>query len=180
MNSDSQGKNIICFGNSITYGQGADKGYDYPARLKEMVSREVLNKGCCGETTQNALERIEEDVLSLDPYLVIVEFGANDYFNNISKGTVIANLENIALKIQGVGAKVALCDVSGGWRLFKKYDIYHSAIKHIANKTQSAFIPFLMKGIIQRRDLMCDSFHPNSKGYEIIAQKVYKAIVPYL
>lgn len=180
INTDSQGKNIICFGNSITYGQGAQKGYDYPSLLGQMVERDVINKGSCGDTTQEGLNRIEDDVLRLEPYLVIVEFGANDRFQDISKDIVIMNLRDITLKIQDAGAMAALCDVSGGWRFLKKYDIYHTEIKDLAEKTHSIFVPLLMKGVIQRSRLLSDSFHPNSDGYRIIAKKVHKAIAPYL
>jgi lysophospholipase L1-like esterase len=145
-----------------------------------MVERAVINKGCCGDTTQDGLSRIQSDVLSLEPYLVIVEFGANDYFQNIPKDTVLKNLRDITSKIQDTGAMVALCDVSGGRSFLKKHDIYHAALKQLAQDTQAIFIPFMMKGVIQRPRLLSDSFHPNAEGYRVIAKKIYNAIEPYL
>ena len=79
-NMDSRGSLIICFGDSITYGSGAKEGDDYPSYLAGMVRREVINVGVPGETSGQGLERLEDDVLSEDPYIVIVEFGANDHF----------------------------------------------------------------------------------------------------
>jgi lysophospholipase L1-like esterase len=38
----------------------------------------VLNRGVGGNTTREALARIEKDVLAQKPYAVVVEFGIND------------------------------------------------------------------------------------------------------
>ena len=83
-NIDSEGENVICFGNSITYGSGVEEGKDYPSHLQEMTERDVINAGVPGDTTAGGLRRIDEDVLDNDPYLVIVELGANDYLRNLS------------------------------------------------------------------------------------------------
>jgi len=36
-NISSKGKNIICFGDSITFGYGVNPGEDYPAALAKLV-----------------------------------------------------------------------------------------------------------------------------------------------
>ena len=126
------------------------------------------------------MKRIEEDVLENDPYLVIVEFGANDYFRDFPREETVRNLEEIIIKIQNEGAMVALCDVSGGGSILGVYNIHHKDFKQLAKKTRSIFIPSLMKGIVQNPSLKADRFHPNSKGYKIIAEKVYKVIKYYV
>ena len=178
-NTGSRGTQIICFGDSITYGQGARDGEDYPSRLREMVERDVINAGIPGETTEEGLRRIKEDVLDGDPYLVIIEFGANDYFRKVPEKDMLDNLEQMISLVQQEGAMVAVCDVSGA-SVMGVYDIYHDELKRLAGRKGAIFIPYLMKGILQDPGLKSDPIHPNAKGYKVIAERVYKAIKPYL
>ena len=76
-NSWTKGKNIMCFGDSLPFGYGAKAGGDYPTTLASLTKIPVINAGVNGDTTYQALDRFEADVLSKDPCLVIVEFGAN-------------------------------------------------------------------------------------------------------
>lgn len=62
-NIDSKGKTIICFGDSITFGYGANPGEDYPSALAKMVSVPVINAGIDGDTSTEALKRLDSDVL---------------------------------------------------------------------------------------------------------------------
>ncbi|MGB2631288.1 MAG: arylesterase [Candidatus Omnitrophota bacterium] len=179
-NIDSQGTNIICFGNSITYGSGVEDGQDYPSRLQELTDRDVINAGIPGDTTEGGLKRIDEDVLDNDPYLVIIELGANDYLQGLPKDKAFNNLKKMIERIQDEGAMTALCDVSGGSSFLEAYSIYHEDMKKLAGETGSIFMPHVMKGIIQKPSLKSDNIHPNAEGYEIIAERVYKAIKPHL
>jgi lysophospholipase L1-like esterase len=179
-NTDSQGTEIICFGDSITYGSGVERGKDYPSYLSELIGEDVINAGKGGDTTADALRRLENDVLSQDPYLVIVEFGANDYLRSLPKDKAIENLRTLITRIQDEGSMTALCDVSGGSSILGAFNIYHKDMKKLARETGSIFIPHVLKGVIQNTSLKVDRFHPNAEGYKMIAGKVYKAIKPYL
>jgi lysophospholipase L1-like esterase len=84
-----KGAKIVCFGNSLTEGYGAgtgfsqiDKNKSYPHYLAEKVNVPVINLGATGETTAEAVERIGE-VLSYNPMVVFIEFGANDLFDQV-------------------------------------------------------------------------------------------------
>ncbi|MFQ5952194.1 MAG: GDSL-type esterase/lipase family protein [Candidatus Omnitrophota bacterium] len=179
-NIDSQGTNIICFGDSITYGSGVERGEDYPSRLAELLGREVINAGRGGDTTEDALMRVDSDVLENDPYIVIVEFGANDYLRDLPKDKALENLREVISRIQDEGAMTALFDASGGSSLLGAYNIYHKDMKRLARETGSIFIPHVMEGIMRKASLKVDRFHPNAEGYRIIAERVYNAIKPYL
>lgn len=175
-NLDSQGENIICFGDSITYGAGAEKGRDYPSILAKLIGRNVINTGVSGDTTSSALNRVVRDVLERDPYLVIVELGGNDFLQGLPKEETLANLRKIILKIQKKGSAVALADVSCGVFLSG----YRKDYKRLAKETGSILIPRLLGGILDNPSLKSDNIHPNSSGYKIIARRVYKSIKSYL
>jgi lysophospholipase L1-like esterase len=175
-NLDAKGDGIICFGDSITFGYGATAGEDYPTALSKMVKASVINAGVDGDTSFDALKRLDQDVLSKNPRLVIVEFCGNDFLKKIPKETTVKNLSEIIDRIQAKGIMVALVDISAGM-FFREY---RAAFKKIAAEKQAVFIPVVLYKIITNPAMKSDFFHPNARGYKIIAERVYKAIARYI
>lgn len=175
-NRHSTGKNIICFGDSITSGYGARGGEDYPSVLAKLLLTPVINAGVNGNTSRQALERIEEDVLAKNPKLVIVEFGANDFFKKIPKEETRINLEKIVSLIQERGGMVAVVGV----RLGLLADEYNDVFSSVAKERKAIYVPNVLKDIFTDPDKKSDEIHPNAKGYEIIARRIYKKIKPYI
>jgi lysophospholipase L1-like esterase len=175
-NLDAKGSSIICFGDSITFGYGANSGEDYPTALGKLVRLSVVNAGVDGDTTFEALERLENDVLAQDPQLVIVEFCGNDFLRNIPKEDTVKNLAQIIERIQQKGTMVALVDISAGF-FFQEY---RQAFKKLAAEKKAIFIPVLLNKIITNPAMKSDFFHPNARGYQIIAKRIYQVIAPYI
>lgn len=175
-NIGSGGRTIICFGDSLTYGYGADRGQDYPSVLAKMLHRQVINAGVSGDTSTGGLSRIESDVLRKDPFLVIVEFGANDFLGKIPQKETAAHVAQMIDMIQEKGAMVALVDISAGL-LFREYQAVYA---RIARAKGAIFIPGVFRGIITNPSLKSDFLHPNAEGYKIIAARIYQAVLPLL
>ena len=175
-NLGAKGDCIVCFGDSITFGYGASAGEDYPTALGKMVKMPVINSGVDGDTSFAALNRLEQDVLSKNPRLVIVEFCGNDFLKKIPRETTVKNLSEIIDRIQAQGAMVALMDISAGF-FFKEY---RADFKKLARQKQAIFIPVVLYKIITNPAMKSDFFHPNARGYKIIANRVYKAIAGYI
>jgi acyl-CoA thioesterase I len=175
-NINSQGENIICFGDSITFGYGANPGEDYPSALGKLVSLPVINSGVDGNTTFEALERLGNDVLAKNPRLVIVEFCGNDFLKKISKDGTVRNLKVIIERIQDKGAMVALVDISAGMFFWE----YREAFKKLAAEKKAIFIPVILNRIITNPAMKSDFFHPNARGYKVIAKRIYQAISVYI
>jgi acyl-CoA thioesterase I len=174
-NLESKGANIICFGDSITFGYGASPGEDYPTALSKLLKRPVINAGVDGDTTFDALARIDTDVLDKDPRLVIVELGGNDFLQNIPEVDTVKNLAKIVERIQQKGAMVALVDISSGYF----FQDYREKYKKLAADKKTIFIPLLLNKIITNPAMKSDFFHPNARGYQIVAQRIYKGILTY-
>lgn len=175
-NIDSKGKGIICFGDSLTFGYGVDASEAYPAHLVKMADMLVINAGIDGETSMEALKRIEADVLSRNPLLVIIEFGGNDFLRKIPLDVTLNNLREMVDRIQGKGAMAAIVDISAGLLMTE----YRTAYQKIAREKKAVFIPSVMTGIITNPEMKSDFFHPNASGYKIIAERIWRFIKPYL
>ncbi len=175
-NLDAKGSCIVCFGDSITFGYGANPGEDYPAVLGKMVNLPVINAGVDGDTSFAALERLDQDVLSKKPRLVIVEFCGNDFLKKISKEATVKNLGEIIDRIQAQGIMVALVDVSAGLFFME----YRGAFNALAQKKQTIFIPVVLNKIITNPAMKSDFFHPNARGYKVVASRVYNAIARFI
>jgi len=175
-NIDAKGQNVICFGDSITFGYGANRGEDYPTVLKKMVKLPVINAGVDGDTTFAALERLNDAVLTKNPRLVIVEFCGNDFLKKIPIEETVKNLSKIIDRIQENGAMVALVDISAGM-FFREY---RGAFKKLANEKKVIFIPAVLNRIITNPSMKSDFFHPNGRGYKIVAGRIFKAISGYI
>ena len=78
-NLRSAGETIICFGDSLTEGVGAEPGEEYPTILSRLLGMRVVNAGQRGDTTAQALERINISVVNKNPRLVILLLGGNDF-----------------------------------------------------------------------------------------------------
>ncbi len=175
-NLDSNGKSIVCFGDSITFGYGAEPGGDYPAALAKMVSLPVINAGIDGDTSTEALLRVKSDVLDRKPIMVIVEFGGNDFLRKIPEDVTLNNMGKIIDAVQAEGAMVAVVDISTGLIMRQ----YRSAFYSLAKKKGAVFIPNVLNGIITNPSLKSDFIHPNAAGYNVIAQRIYRVITPYI
>ena len=169
------GKTIVCFGDSLTYGTGADKGRDYPAQLSALIGRPVINLGVPGDTTAGALARIDT-VLEKEPRMVLLTLGGNDLKNRVPKQIAFGNLERIIQTIQDRGALVVI----GGIDIPFYGRGFGSAYEKLSAETGAVLIPNVFKGIMGHADLMSDPIPPNSEGYTILAEHFYKAIKPYL
>jgi lysophospholipase L1-like esterase len=175
-NASPAGENIICFGDSITYGTGASEGKDYPSLLSAMLSRPVINAGVPGDTTETALNRLEDAVLAQSPRVVFITLGGNDLKNGVSKEIAFANLRRIITEIQSMGALVVL----GGIHIPFWGRGFGDAYEKLAEETGVVLIPNVLEGLFGNPKMMSDPIHPNDAGYEVMAKRFYEAAKPYM
>ncbi len=175
-NLDSVGETIVCFGDSITEGDGVSPKESYPVLLGLKLKEKVINAGVSGETTTDGLKRIEKDVLAHDPRIVIVEFGGNDFLHQVPMEETFRNIEQMIERIQKHGAMVVLATVKTGIL----GDAYSQRFKEIAREHKALLIPDIMRGIFDHPEFKSDEIHPNREGYRMIADRIYRDIKPLL
>lgn len=175
-NINSSGKNIICFGDSITFGYGAGPGEDFPLILSKLTNMPVINAGVDADTSFSALKRLQSDVLDREPLLVIIEFSGNDFLRKFPMELTVNNIEEMIERIQAGGAMAVVVDISAGMFLSE----YRKVLSGLAKEKGAIFIPRLLSGIITNPVMKSDFLHPNANGYKLIALRIYREINPYL
>lgn len=173
-NLHNPGTAVVAFGDSLTAGYGAPKGSAYPAVLAAKLGREVVNLGMSGETAVHAPSRLPE-VLVQNPHMVLIEFGANDFMQNRRMEDALAAVTEIVDAVQQAGAVAVIVDTGA-----PGMGHYSRAYKKLAKERGAIFVPGILEGIFNKRQYKSDMVHPNAAGYEIVAERVYERIKPYL
>lgn len=173
-NLHNPGTAVVAFGDSLTAGYGAPRGSAYPAVLAAKLGREVINLGMSGETAAHAPSRLPE-VLAQNPHMVLIEFGANDFMQNRRMEDALAAVAEIVDVVQQAGAVAVIVDTGA-----PGMGHYSRAYKKLAEEKGAVFVPGILEGIFNKRQYKSDMVHPNAAGYEIVAERVYERIKPYL
>ena len=82
----AQDENIVFFGDSITEGYNVKEFYD---------EYRVVNSGISGNTTNDLINRIDNDLYDYNPSVVIIQIGTNDLRANIKDEEIITNIKTI-------------------------------------------------------------------------------------
>lgn len=162
------GQNIIAFGDSLVAGRGATVGRDFVSLLSDRLRVPIINAGRSGDTTETALARVDRDVLSRSPKVVLVLLGGNDILRGVPRQETFKNLATIVDRIRQRGSATVVVGVSVG--IFS--DPYGDAYEELARSASAAFVRDILAGIIGRSELMSDPIHPNDRGYEMMADRL--------
>ena len=160
---------IVCFGNSYTEGFGAERSEAYPALLQaQLEGVRVINAGMSGETAEEALGRMDEDVLSLKPWLVLVEFGTNESFRGIPVEEAWKNLEEIVNRVKDQGALILIVGTHFG----NYQENFDRGLQSISRRYGTGLILGVLDGILSDPNLTSDPYHPNREGYRIMMERI--------
>ena len=161
---------IVCFGDSLTQGYGATGEQTYPYFLQQLTNLPVANKGINGNTSKDGLNRID-DILTTQNSIILIEFGANDFFQQIPISETRENMEQIIDKLKATDNIVVLVSIED-----KQLKQLYTMLKSLAKEKKVLFIDGILNEFWNDRTLFSDEVHPNSKGYKFVAEKIYKSI----
>jgi acyl-CoA thioesterase I len=176
-NEDSRGVAIVAFGDSLTSGYQMAPGDSYPEQLSRLIERPVVNRGVSGNTTADGLARLDTEVLTENPRLVLLSLGANDMLRRLPIDETFANLRQIVDRIQARGALVVLIGVEGYPLVHGDYGARYRAL---ARDTGCVYVPDMLDGVFGDPQLMVDQIHPNAAGYARIARRIDSEVGRYL
>ena len=177
---------VVCFGDSLTAGYGADEGMSYPDFLQKDLDQDgyryrVVNAGVSGNTTKDGVDRLAS-VLAMKPALVVVEFGGNDGLRGVNYQTTRDNLGRIIARLKISGAKVVVAGItlppSYGQDYVKPFTATYPLL---GKRFDVPVIPFILQDVYGVDGMMQqDGIHATEKGNEIVAQNVLRDVLPLL
>ena len=163
---------VLAFGDSLTFGTGASAAESYPAQLQTLIGRKVVNAGVPGEISGDGLRRLPGVLDEIQPRLLILCHGGNDFLQKQSETTVAANVRAMIKLAKDKGIDVVLIATPKPGLSISPPDFYAALAKEFA-------IPFnddVLKSILRDNELKSDLVHPNAKGYAQIAATVAKLL----
>jgi acyl-CoA thioesterase-1 len=177
---------VVCFGDSLTAGYGADPGESYPDFLQKDLDQagyhyRVVNEGISGNTTKDGVDRLTQ-VAALRPAVVVLEFGGNDGLRGIKVQTMRTNLSAMISGLQHAGAKVVLAGITLPPDYGPDYvSSFTATYPTLAKKYDIPVLPFILKDVYGVDGLMqADNVHATDKGNEIVARNLLPLVEPLL
>ncbi|EJR97073.1 SGNH/GDSL hydrolase family protein [Bacillus cereus] len=179
-------KKLVCFGDSITADETFYDGMPrLTPRLQEMFPNWiVVNAGVPGDNTFDALNRIEEDVISYKPDFVTVFLGTNDAvsFSQVSLQAYKENLEKIVNQVSsGKVLLISPAPVDEERQHNRTNEVlcqYADVVEKVAKETGSYFLN-LYAEMIQELNYKRfvendekDGLHFGPEGYEYLAKLI--------
>src|SRR6185312_5671509 len=184
------GENRVVFmGDSITDLWGRRQGTEF------FPGRPYINRGISGQTTPQMLVRFRQDVVALQPKVVVILAGTNDIAGNTGPMTLEdteSNLMSMADIAQQNGIRVVLASVTPAiafpWRPelhpAEKIQALNDWIKEYTAKKGYVYLDYYsaMAGEDHgmKPGLAVDGVHPTKAGYEVMAPLAEKAIAQAL
>ncbi len=159
---------ILAFGDSITYGSGANSNESYPAVLAELTGRTVINAGVPGELSADGLKRLPAALDEHRPQLLILCHGGNDLLRKHDEAALARNLDAMARLAEVRGVTVVLIGVPKlGFGL-----AVPALYPRLASAQRLAYEGKIVASIEGDRALKSDPIHPNAAGYRLLAQRI--------
>ena len=115
---------ILAFGDSLTEGTGAKRGFSYPRQLQNLSGYEVINAGIAGEVSADGVKRLPRVLAEHSPDLVILCHGGNDLLRKLNSAQLRHNLERMIDIIRQSGAEVVLIGVPKPALLLGPAEVY--------------------------------------------------------
>jgi acyl-CoA thioesterase-1 len=185
----AQAPAVLLIGTSLTAGLGLDPAVAWPALLQHRVDSagyhfRVINAGVSGETSGDALHRIDWLTSQGIPSVVVVETGANDALRGQSPDSVRANLDAILTRLEALQPRPVLvvAAMEALPNMGRDYAARFRAVFPAAARAHHAvYLPFLLTGVAGIDSLnQADGIHPNVAGSRIVAANVWRTLRPIL
>lgn len=181
--SPAENENRVVFmGNSITDS--------WPESFFE--NKPYVNRGISGQTTPQMLIRFRQDVIDLEPKLVVILAGTNDLAGNTGPVTLKMVTNNIKSMCEIAAAnniKVIICSVLPATIFPWRPDVPNPADRIIelnnrlmkyASRKGHLYLDYHSEMMNSEKGLKDeyagDAVHPNKEGYKVMAKLVEEAI----
>lgn len=175
---------VVFLGNSIFEGWSS-------ARPDFFNNKPYFNRGISGQVTAQMLLRFQEDVVNLDPDVLVLKAGINDIAENAGPYDQQKTLNNIKSIVQLAKAnkiKIVLCSVLPAnrfvWRPAltpaDKVVELNAALQAYAKQANVLYLDLYAAVVDDKKgmkaDYANDGVHPTVEGYKVLEPLVEEAI----
>ena len=182
-------KRVVFMGDSITDFWGRRYGKFFPGQP-------YINRGISGQVTPQMLLRFRQDVIALQPKVVVILAGTNDIGGSlgpVDADATHANLMSMVDLARAHGIKVVLssmtpvCDYISPQtdkRPMEKLKQMNEWLRDYAARSGSVYLDYWTamldeRGML-RKELTWDGLHPNDAGYDLMGPLAENAIAAAL
>jgi acyl-CoA thioesterase I len=159
---------LLAFGDSLTYGTGANEEESYPAQLARLIGRRVVREGVPGEVSEAGLSRLPAALDEHRPRLLLLCHGGNDFLRRLPKDKAAENVRAMIRAAKDRGIDVLLIGTPEIGFTLTPPEFYAGIAKQFG-------IPYegeALTKIFRNGELKSDQVHPNAKGYRMMAERV--------
>jgi lysophospholipase L1-like esterase len=181
---------VVFLGDSITDGWRLDEYF---------AGKPYINRGISGQTTSQMLVRFRQDVIDLQPKVVVILAGTNDIAGNtgaISNEDIEGNFASLADLARAHGIRVAFASILPVSNYTPRSQEFFASrpaarilalnrwLREYCDAQHLVYLDYFSAVVddtgMLRRDLAEDGLHPNRKGYELLVPLAEKAIAAAL
>ncbi|WP_284425690.1 arylesterase [Acidovorax sp. SUPP1855] len=174
---------ILVVGDSLSAEYGLARGTGWVALLEKKLAEEkidatVVNASVSGDTTSGGRSRLPALLTQHRPSHVVIELGGNDALRGLPLQNTADNLKAMAQAAKQSGAKVLIV----GMQVPPNYGTdyakrFAGTFASVAKDTQSALVPFLLKGVADAADptalFQPDRIHPKAEAHPAMLANVW-------
>ena len=163
---------ILAFGDSLTYGTGAEQSQSYPAVLATLTGMKVVNAGIPGEVTGEGLKRLPQVLEEVKPSMMILCLGGNDFLRKTGEKQAADNLRAMLNLARERSVPVLLVAVPTFGIPLSPPSFY----RDLANEFKVPLEEKALTDILKIPSLKADQIHPNAAGYRKFAEAIYNSM----
>jgi acyl-CoA thioesterase I len=169
---------VLVIGDSLVAGTGAPRGAGWPEGLARRTGWQVVNGGVPGDTSADALRRLDGLIAEHRPEAILIAVGGNDFLRNVPVRITRENIERMIHDSRAEAGHVGLIAIpakSVGAALTGNLSD-HGLFAELAQAHDLVLVPEIIANVLSRDELRADRIHANASGYAMIADGVTEAL----
>ena len=163
---------LLAFGDSLTFGTGANEGESYPAQLEKLAGRRVARDGVPGEVSESGLARLPAALDEHRPRLLLLCHGGNDFLQRLPKAKAAENLRAMIRLAKSRGIDVLLIGTPEPGLTLSAAAFYGEIAKEFHIPYEGEVLGKILRDV----SLKSDQVHPNAQGYRLMAERVHELL----
>lgn len=191
---------LICYGDSITFGYGVRRSARWTSIASERMGIEICNRGISGDTSSGMLARLRSELLDKKEQIayrptVFLMGGTNDIFYSgsdicarVNMGAMIHELMAAGISPligipMGIGSDwfpdewSSVVDFPSASLILNGYSDWLSDFSAVFHLKTVDFRPFFCDETGEKRkNLFLDGLHPNEEGHRLMAEALIQVL----